>query len=263
MSTVEQPVTGTKFKILELLASLKSALFRSSIAVVITTAVSFIFAKRVFDFFTSRAPGMTFYNYDMAGMITTYFQVCLYSGIVLALPYIIFELLWLIRPALPAKPRRYIFITAPIMLALFVIGCLYTYFVFMPPAFSILFNDWGMGVAPQVTILSYVTFIAKSLLGVGLLFEIPVVIYYLARLRIVHPRMLLKHWRWAVIGSVIIAAIITPTGNPMQQKMYDIIMMDTGFVVSIPILILYFSSVLIIWLVQRNDKPVPASIPHE
>lgn len=236
---------------------------RSSVAVVITTATSFIFARRVFDFFTSRAPGITFYNYDLAGMLTAYLQVCLYSGVVLALPYIIFELLLLIRPALKANEQRYIFTTLPVMLILFLGGCAYTYYLFMPPAFSILFADWGMGVTAQITILSYVTFIAKSLLWIGLLFEIPVVIFYLARLRIVRPHTLLKHWRWAVLGSVIIAAIITPTGNPMQQKMYDIIMMDTGFVVSIPILILYFGSVLIIWIVQRGDKPLPAKITRD
>jgi len=84
--------------------------------------------------------------------------------------------------------------------------------------------------------------------------KIPVLVYFLAKLRVVSPHTLLKTWRWAVLGSVVIAAIITPTGNPMQQKMYDIIMMDTGFVVSIPILVLYFSSVLIIWLVRRNEK---------
>jgi sec-independent protein translocase protein TatC len=256
MSTVETLTAGRRpFKLLPLLRDIKGTLFRSAIAVVITTALSFIFARQIFNFFTSRANGMTFYNYDLAGMITTYFSVCLYSGFILAAPYVIFELLRLIGPYLEATIRRYIYVTIPVMLLLFVVGAAYTYYVFMPPAFTILFADWGMGVTAKINIYSYVSFVSKSLLWIGLLFEIPVAIYFLAKLRIVRPQTLLKQWRWAVMGSVLIAAVITPTGNPMQQKMYDIIMMDTGFVVSIPILVLYFSSVLIIWLVQRHDMP--------
>lgn len=262
MSTIETVATGRKpFKLLPLLADLKKALFRSSIAVVITTALSFIFAKHIFDFFTSRANGMTFYNYELAGMITIYFQVCLYSGFILAAPYIIFELIRMISPSLAPRERRFIYGTLPVMLILFLIGAAYTYYVFMPPAFSILFADWGMGVTPAIDIASYIAFVTKSLLWIGLLFEIPVLVYFLAKLRFVRPQMLLKHWRWGVLGSVVIAAFITPTGNPMQQKMYDIIMMDTGFVVSIPILLLYFSSVFITWLVQRNDRPKTEPIP--
>ena len=254
MSTMEAAFPRRRsFKLLPLLTDIKKMLFRSAIAVVITTALSFIFARQLFDFFTSRASGLSFYNYELAGMISTYFQVCLYSGFILAAPYVLFELLRLLGPFLDLRTRRFIYVTIPVMLLLFVIGVTYTYFVFMPPAFSILFNDWGMGVAPKISISSYINFVSKSLFWIGLLFEIPVLVFFLAKLRIVHPRTLLKHWRWAVIGSMIVAAFITPTGNPVQQKMYDIVMMDTGFVVSIPILILYFSSVLIIWLVQRND----------
>jgi sec-independent protein translocase protein TatC len=256
MSTAEALTAGRKpFKVLVLLRDIKGTLFRSAIAVVITTALSFLFARQIFDFFTTRAAGMSFYNYELAGMITTYFSVCLYSGFILAAPYIIFELLHLIAPYLESGIRRYLYVTIPVMLLLFLVGAAYTYYVFMPPAFKILFADWGMGVTPQINILSYISFVSKSLLWIGLLFEIPVLVYFLAKLRIVHPHTLLKKWRWAVMGSVLIAAVITPTGNPVQQKMYDIIVMDTGFVVSVPILLLYFSSVLTIWLVQRNDIP--------
>ncbi len=258
MSSIALPLPNNrKFRILDLLKNLRSAMLRSSIAVVITTAASFVFAKQIFGFFTSLAPGMTFYNYEVAGMITTYFQVCLYAGIVLALPYITFELLWLIRPALDPRARSYLFVTGIAVVALFAVGFLYTSYIFIPPAFDIVFADWGMGSVPKVTILSYVQFVSISILIHGLFFEIPVLIYYLAKLRIVHPRTLLKHWRWAVLGSVIIAAVTTPTGNPLHQKFADIFWMDTGFIASIPIICLYFSSVFIIWLVQRHDKPAP------
>lgn len=257
MSTTEFAAdAGRKpFKLLGLLREFKLALTRISIALVLTSSLSFIFADRIFDFFTSRAAGMTFYNYELAGMITTYFQVCIFTGLALATPYLIFEILQLIAPALEPKERRYLFLTAPAMLFLALLGVAYTYYVFMPPAFSILFADWGMGVAPKINISSYVAFVTKSLFGIGLFFQIPVVIYYLAKLKVVSPGALLKQWRWAVIGAVVVAAVITPTGNPMQQELYDIILMDTGFVVSIPILILYFSSVLIIWMVRRKEKP--------
>lgn len=260
MSITEAVTADRKrFKVLGLLQDLKGAMVRSSIALVVTTAVSFAFARDIFDIFTSRAAGMTFYNYELAGMITTYFSVCLFSGLALASPYFIYELLRMIRPALEPKERRYLFVMAPVIMLLFLLGVVYTYYVFMPPAFSILFEDWGMGSSPRINIYSYVAFVSKSLFWIGLSFEIPVLVYFLAKLKIINAETLLKQWRWAIVGSVVVAAVITPSGNPLQQDMYEIIMMDTGFVVSIPILILYFSSALVIWLVRRSEKPAAAN----
>ena len=228
------------------LARFRNLLIRCSIVVAITTALSFVFATQIFYFFTSRAGGITFIYTELTGMLGTYVKVCLYSGLALAMPYFIGEIMMLVRPLLAPRLRPYLFFIAPLMLLLFLTGGLYTYFIFLPPAFRILFGtEWIRGVVPRLNISSYMSFVAKSLFWIGLLFETPVVVFFLARLGVVRPGMLLKKWRWGVLGSVLIAAVITPTGNPLQQGWYDILVMDTGFVVSVPVLLLYFSSVLL------------------
>ena len=115
------------------------------------------------------------------------------------------------------------------------------------------------GVVPLLNIGSYMSFVARSLLWIGLLFEIPVVIFFLARFGLVSHRALLRRWRWATLGSVFIAAVLTPTGNPFQQHLYDIVVMDTGFVVSVPILALYFGSVLLAWKARKLRQASPAA----
>ncbi len=228
------------------LTRVRDALVRSAIALGISTILSFVFARQVFHFFTSRAGGMTFIYTELTGMVSTYMKVCFYSGVVLAMPYFIFELLRLVRPLIPPGKKRYLYVVAPVMLAIFAVGVTYTYYIFLPPAFSILFGtQWVPGVVPRLNIASYMSFVASSLLWIGLLFEIPVAMYFLARFGLVSHTMLLKKWRWAVLGSVFVAAVLTPTGNPFHQGWYDILVMDTGFVVSVPVLMLYFGSVIL------------------
>jgi sec-independent protein translocase protein TatC len=256
MSRIEEPAGDGRqllAKILDQLAKVRNLLVRSAIALAITTGISFAFARQIFYFFTSRAGGISFIYTDLTGMVGTYLKVCFYSGLVVAMPYFIFELLTFVRPLLKPKQRRYLYIVAPAMLALFLTGALYTYYVFLPPAFRILFGtEWIHGVVPRLNISSYMSFVAKSLFWIGLLFETPVVVFFLARIGLVSPQMLLKKWRWGVMGSVIVAAFLTPTGNPFQQNWYDILVMDTGFVVSVPVLTLYFSSVLLAKIARQQ-----------
>ncbi len=191
-------------------------------------------------------------------MLSAYFKVCLYSGLVLAMPFIVYQLFMLIRPVLSPILRRQVFIVALVSPVLLLIGVLYTYYVFIPPAFSILLNDWGISVTPKLDITSYISFVFWSFFWHCVIFEMPIVVYFLAKSGLVTHSLLLKRWRWFLVGSVLIAAVLTPTGNPFQQKLSDILLMDTGFVVSGPILLLYFSSILVAWLARRQGKQVPA-----
>ena len=115
------------------LVHLRTLLIRSAIALAITTAISFTFARQIFHFFTSRAGSVTFIYTDLTGMVGTYLKVCFYSGIALAMPYFIYEVLMLIRPFLRDGQKRYLYAAAPAMLLLFITGVVYTYYIFLPP----------------------------------------------------------------------------------------------------------------------------------
>lgn len=233
-------------------------LVRSAIVVAVTTGLSFVFAGRVFAFFTSRAPSISFIYINLTGMLSTYMKVCLYSGLILAMPFFVFELLRLIRPALPPGHRLYLYAAAPAMLVLFLAGAGYTYFIFMPPAFKILLGtQWIPGVVPRINISSYMSFVARSLFWIGLLFELPIVAFFLAKTGTISYRSLLRKWRWALLGSVLIAGALTPTGNPFRQTLSAIFLMDTGFIVSGPILLLYLLSILLAWAARKHGA-VPA-----
>jgi sec-independent protein translocase protein TatC len=117
----------------------------------------------------------------------------------------------------------------------------------------------GTRIVPMIRIGSYISFIIKGLFWIGLCFELPAIIFILARIGLVSHRWLLKQWRWATIGIFIFAAFITPTGNVINQNVSDIVLLDLGFIVSGPLIVLYLLSILLAWLAKRTDKAPPVA----
>jgi sec-independent protein translocase protein TatC len=129
-------------------------------------------------------------------------------------------------------------------------GVLFGYFVLIPPAMQFLLS-LGSGIAtPQIRIGNYIALVARLLLAIGLVFEIPVITTFLARLGIISARWLLAHWKWAVICAFILGALITPTVDPVNQTL-----------VALPLIILYLLSILLARLFEkRKITPLEATI---
>jgi sec-independent protein translocase protein TatC len=226
------------------LEEIRRRLIFSVIAVVITTAASFVFARQIFEFFQSRAPEDTvFIAIEVSEKINVYMQVCLYSGIVLALPFLIFQIVMFVRPALTRDERKYLYILLPGVLLFFLAGAAFTYYVFLPPALDFLINFSVVEAVPQIRIGSYISMVAKMLFIMGLVFELPIVIYFFARIGILTPRGLSRFRKFAYVGAFIVSAIITPTVDPINQT-----------IVAAPIIILYEIGILFAWLAQRQRK---------
>ena len=225
------------------LDELRQRLIKSVIAVVITIGVSFIFARRIFEFFESRAEDVDFIYIDVTEMVGIYMKLCLYSGLVLALPFLIYQLVMFVHPALTRSERKYLYILLPGVILFFFGGAAFTYYIFLPPALDFLINfPLTEGIAePQIRIGNYISIVAKMLFIMGLVFELPLIIYFLTRIGVVTPQWLSRFRRFAFVGAFIIAAIVTPTFDPINQT-----------IVAVPIVLLYEIGILLSKLAQRQ-----------
>ncbi|RLC91815.1 MAG: twin-arginine translocase subunit TatC [Chloroflexi bacterium] len=226
------------------LEELRERLIKSILAVVAATGISFVFAKRIFEFFTSRAEDVDFVYIEVTEMVGVYMKVCLYAGVVLALPVIIYQFVMFVHPALTRSERRYLYALLPGVLLFFFAGAAFTYYVFLPPALKFLIDfPLTSGVAePEIRIGNYVSVVARLLLVMGLIFELPLVLYFLTKIGVVTPEWLAKWRRFAVVGAFVVAAIVTPTFDPVNQT-----------IVAIPMILLYEVGILLSKLARRGQ----------
>lgn len=171
-------------------------------------------------------------------MVVTYIEVIISVAAVVALPVLVYQILMFIRPALETQQEISTFkgiawLGMPMILAFFILGLSFAYFVMLPFGLKALAGFGGNIAKPAWTIRYYYSFVLAVLLWIGLAFETPLVMAVLARLGIVSPAVMSKQWRYAVIGMAVMAAIVTPTVDPVNM------MLVMG-----PLLLLYFLGVL-------------------
>ncbi len=240
-----------KLSVLGHLTELRKRLTRSVIAVAITSILSFIFREQIFSILTrpvqdiSQDINFSFIFVEMTEMLGTIMRVSLVSGIILAMPFLTYELIMFISPALSHKEKRYVYLILPWIALMFAAGVTFGYFILIPPAMKFLIS-WGSDIAtPQIRIGNYISIVTKLLLAMGLVFEMPVVITFLSRLGVITPKWLSDKRKIAIIFAFILAAIITPTFDPINQSL-----------VAVPLIVLYEMSIWLAKLVHRKKPNV-------
>ncbi len=229
------------------LKELRSCLTRSVIALVVAIPISFFAAKYVFDILMKPVPGIKLIYTEVTEMLGTYAKVTLIIAVILALPFIVYQIVMFVRPALTKRERSYVYIMLPAIAICFLIGATFAYFVLLPPALQFLFT-FGSDIAePMIKVGNYVSVLTNLLFWIGLCFEIPIVIFFLSKIGIVKPQWLTKFRKAAYLVAFIIGAVITPTFDPVNQSL-----------VAVPVIILYEFGI-ILSRIARRKKEVPSS----
>jgi sec-independent protein translocase protein TatC len=148
------------------------------------------------------------------------------------MPVIVYELLAFILPGLHSNEKRWIYFGAPAASLLFAGGVLFAYLVMLPVAIPFLTSF--LDTQSDIIISDYIDFVTNLMFYIGLSFESPLIIFILAKLKIVTARMLLKQWRIAIVVITIIAAVATPTTDPVNMA-----------ILMVPLFLLYWLSVLL------------------
>lgn len=185
----------------------------------------------------------TFQSLAMAEQFSVHIWTSITVGFILAFPYIIYEFWRFISPGLYEKERKNARSFILISSLLFFIGVLFGYYLVTPLSVNFLGNySVSNLVERNIKIGSYIALVRSSLLASGLIFELPIVIYFLTKVGLVSPAFLQKYRKHALILVLILAAIITPP---------DVI---SQIIVAIPILILYEISIVISKIVTKNEQ---------
>jgi sec-independent protein translocase protein TatC len=164
-------------------------------------------------------------------------------GAILASPFILYQVWLFISPGMYAHERRYVVPFMGITVGLFLAGVFFGYRWVLPGAMVFLIQDIGKNFTHMITIEDYTGFFLAVILGLGITFELPVVIFFLALFGIVDAKFLLKHFRYAVLGIFLIAAVICPDPSPIGMCVF-----------ASPMLALYFVGVLVAFLVHPDRR---------
>lgn len=231
--TVEEPSV-----LLEHIGALRNHLFRATVALIITTGISFAFASRILDFLAEPIGGIdALQAIEVTESIGAFMRVSLLSGVTLAFPYILFEIFTFVNPGLKRRERIFILMSLPFAALLFVTGLAFSYFVMLPAALPFLLDFMGITTVPRPS--NYIKFVTNLMFWIGIAFQFPLVIYALASIGVVRAESLIRGWRIAIIGIAVLAAMVTPTVDPVNMGL-----------VMLPMIILYFVSIFLAKIAQ-------------
>ena len=188
------------------------------IGLAVGVLLSFAFADRAIQFLAQPIGGLKMLqSIEITENMGVFMRVSLLGGFILSLPLTLYEIIAFVVPGLKANERRWVFLSIPLLVLMFVGGVVFTYLVMLPAAVPFLVQFLGVTTVPRLS--NYVNFVTNLMFWIGIIFETPLVVFILAKLHIVTTSLLLKGWRVAVIVSAVLAAIITPTVDPVNMAL--------------------------------------------
>ena len=239
----------------EHLQELRRRLFISVIALVITSAVSFAFFRQIIDLLVLPArdlgevQGLQLVYIEVTEMLSASIKVSTLAGFILAFPVILYQTIRFVAPGLTDKERRLLFLFLPGTLLAFAGGVAFGYFVMTPPALRFLLTFGNDVATPMIRISNIINLMIRLLFWMGVTFETPLVMYLLAQLRIVSAKSFARFRRFWLVIAFILAAIITPTFDPVNQAM-----------VAVPLLVLYEAGILLAKWAGRGSQQTAETI---
>lgn len=223
-----------RMTIMDHLTELRDRLIKSVLALLIGSVISLAFTKQFLAFLILPMGGLRPVSLRPTETVIIYFKVALVCGAVIAMPVIVYQFLRFIVPGLTDAERKYLRVIVPGATGLFALGVAFATFVMLPFTIKYLQSFMADVIQPTYSIDYYISFVTGMMLYVGLIFETPLVIAFLARLGIVSPKMLSKNRKYVVVGIAVVSAIITPTPDPVNMML-----------VMLPLLVLFEIGVLL------------------
>jgi sec-independent protein translocase protein TatC len=210
-------------------------------AIIVGTLIAFFFSNRIILFLAQPIGVENLQAIGLTENLGVTVRVSLTAGAILAMPVIVYEVVAFIVPGLLPHEQRLLFISLPAIVLSFLAGVAFAYFVMLPVAVRFLAN-FGV-VKYQGTLNDYYSFVTRVVFWIGVAFELPLVIALLARIGIVTPEQLKRSWRIAVVAIAVLAAVITPTIDPVNMA-----------IVMGPLLALYGLSIVLATLTYRQRE---------
>ncbi|MDA1189255.1 MAG: twin-arginine translocase subunit TatC [Chloroflexi bacterium] len=231
------------------LGELRRRITLSVIVVIAFTVAAFIFNEQLivllmepakgFEAIPNGKPVFT----EPTEYIGVAMKVSLYTAIAASIPFLLYQGVMFVAPGLKPEERRYLYFLLPLSIVAFLAGASFGYIVLFPPMVSFLLSYGGNVAVPLIRVGSYINLMISLLLWMGLIFEMPLVFFFLGKIGIVTYKWMSKQRRYAVLVAFIIGAIVTPTLDPVNQA-----------IVAGPVIVLYELSIWLVWLGTRGRR---------
>ena len=198
------------------LDELRSRLLKILLGLVVTTLVSLIAANQLMSLLAIPIGGLEkLQSIEVTENVAVFMRISVLAGFILALPFTLYQIMAFVSPGLEKKERRWIYLSIPFATILFAGGVLFAYFVMLPAAVPFLVSFMGVETVPRLS--NYMSFILNIIFWIGVCFEIPLIMFILAKLKLITARQMIKQWRIAIIASAVLSAVISPTVDPVNM----------------------------------------------
>ena len=239
-------MTGQSQTILAHLRELRRRVTYAAISVAVATVVAFVFHQQILTVLMQPAQGFVeipngkpVYT-DLTELIGIAAKASLLVGMFASLPLVLYQIVMFLAPGLTPPERRYLYALLPVSVLAFLTGAAFGHQVLFPPMVKFLLTFRNDIATPLIRIGSYTNLMISLLFWMGIIFEMPVVTFFLAKIGVLSPAFLARNRRFAIVIAFILGAIITPTFDPINQSL-----------VAGPIIVLYEAG---IWLAKLASR---------
>jgi sec-independent protein translocase protein TatC len=226
--------------LLQHINELRQRIFKAFGALILTTAICFFFAQPIIDYLATPLGGReALVSIEITENMAIFMRVAFLGGVVLGMPFFVYQFMRFLLPGLVNREKLWLFLGVPTASIFFIAGVAFTWFVMIPSAIPFLINF--LGIHTQVRPLNYFGFITNLMFWIGLCFEMPLVVMFLAKLKFVTAKQLANGWRYAFVIIAIVAAAVTPTVDPVNMGL-----------VMLPLICLYVISIILAKIAEGN-----------
>ena len=231
--------------LMEHLEELRKRLVQSAIALVLGLCVAYFFKDRLYGIVQAPMDKLGYalnFNHP-TDALNLYLKTAFFGGAILTSPFILYQVWLFISPGLYKHEKRYIVPFMGATVGLFFGGAFFGYHYVLPGLLKVLISGFGARFHPIITIEEYTNFFLSVILGLGITFELPILVFFLALFGIVDAGLLWRNSRYAILIIFIIAAIICPAPDPLTMCVF-----------ALPMLILFFISILVAYMVHPKRR---------
>lgn len=231
---------------LEHLEELRWTIINSILGIVLASIISWFFIDFIVNdilLYPAKKVGVKLQNLKPFGQLFLYFQIAFFSGIILSLPWIVYQIWKFIEPALHKHEKRYVLSVVIFTSVCFILGAAFAYFIMLPYSLNFAFTFGSPVIENKFAIDEYFSIVMSMIILSGVVFELPMLSFFLTKLGLLTPQFMRRHWRIAIVLILILAAIITPTVDPVNQSL-----------LAIPLLLLYEISIWISKISMRKKS---------
>jgi sec-independent protein translocase protein TatC len=233
-----------KIPLIEHIHELRRRFFYIAACVAVGSMIAYGLERQIVDLLLRPSHGQHFIYTSPLGGMNFLFGVCLDIGLVVSTPVILYHVLSFIRPVMKGTTRKFLLVSSLSAGVAALVGVVFGYFIGLPSALNFLLHQFTtVQVRPLITIQSYMSFVALYLFGSALMFQLPLIMFIINRIKPLKPQGLFKYERHLIVCAFIVAFIMNPTPNVVDQML-----------VVVPLIIMYQLGIGLIWFVNRSQE---------